>query len=73
MVFASAVFVPVQTMPEWLQVFANHQPVTHVVNAVRYLTTGGASADAAFNTLMWIAGIILLFSPIATRLFCRAV
>ncbi len=73
LVFASAVFVPVHTMPDWLAAFANHQPVTQVVNAVRYLTTGDGSSDAVVKTLFWIAGILAVFSPIATRLFRRAV
>ena len=37
LVFASAAFVPVDTMPGWLQAFANHQPVTAVIDAVRLL------------------------------------
>ena len=41
LVFASSAFVPVSTMPGWLQVFAEHQPVTATVNAVRALTIGG--------------------------------
>jgi len=41
LVFASAVFVPVSTMPEWLQVFTRNQPVTQVVSDVRHSTRGG--------------------------------
>ncbi len=72
LVFASAVFVPVQTMPHWLQVFADHQPVTQVVNAVRYLTTGTADSGAVLRTLLWVVGLVAVFSPIATRLFRRS-
>ena len=39
--FASSAFVPVTTMPGWLQAFATHQPVTQVVNAARSLMVGG--------------------------------
>lgn len=71
LVFASAVFVPVQTMPEWLQHFANNQPVTQIVNAVRYLTTGNADSGAVLYTIYWIIGIIAVFGPLSSRLFRR--
>jgi ABC transporter DrrB family efflux protein len=65
LVFASSVFVPVETMPGWLQVFARNQPVTQVVNAVRYLMHGVGSGAAVWHTLLWIAGLLLVFAPIA--------
>ncbi|MCE7936846.1 ABC transporter permease [Candidatus Saccharibacteria bacterium CPR2] len=67
MVFASSVFVPVETMPGWLQAFANNQPVTQVVNAVRHLTRGGVvdGSDYVWITLAWIAGVIFVFAPLA--------
>ena len=42
--FASSAFVPTATMPSWLRVFANHQPVTTVINTVRDLTLGNVTA-----------------------------
>jgi ABC transporter DrrB family efflux protein len=67
LVFASAVFVPVQTMPSWLQVFARNQPVTQVVSAVRYLTRGGIPNGSAFvwHTVFWAIGILIVFVPVA--------
>ena len=44
LVFASSAFVPLDTMPGWLQAFAEHQPVTVAVNAVRALVLGGPTA-----------------------------
>lgn len=38
--FASSAYVPVETMPEWLQLFAEHQPITIMINTVRILTQG---------------------------------
>lgn len=73
LVFASSVFVPVQTMPEWLQHFASNQPVTQVVNSVRYLTTGVGEVSSVWKTLAWVFGLVAVFSPLATRLFRRAV
>jgi ABC transporter DrrB family efflux protein len=67
LVFASSVFVPVETMPSWLQVFARNQPVTQVVNSVRHLTQGGVPDGSTYiwHTLLWIVGIIAVFAPIA--------
>lgn len=64
LVFASSVFVPVQTMPGWLQAFANNQPVTHAVNSMRGLTQGG-ELDAVWKTLLWIFAILLVFVPVS--------
>jgi ABC transporter DrrB family efflux protein len=65
--FASAIFSPVQTMPEWLQVFARNQPVTQVVNAVRHLTTGGIPDGSSYvwHSLLWIAGITIIFMSLS--------
>ncbi len=67
LVFASSVFVPVQTMPGWLRVFARNQPVTQVVNAVRHLTQGNVINGNAYIwiTLLWVVGIIAVFAPLA--------
>ncbi len=67
LVFASSVFVPVETMPDWLQVFARNQPVTQVVNAVRHLTQGGVPDGSTYiwHTLLWVLGILLVFVPLA--------
>jgi len=65
LVFASSVFVPVETMPDWLQVFARNQPVTQVVNAVRYLTQGVGNADAVWHTLIWTLAFVAIFAPLA--------
>ena len=67
LVFASAVFVPIKTMPSWLQVFARNQPVTQVVTAVRHLTRGGIENGNSYilHTLLWVFGILIVFVPIA--------
>lgn len=73
LVFASSVFVPTDTMPTWLQVFADNQPVTHVVNAVRYLTRGGVTDGTTeiILTIVWIVGIIAVFAPLAVWQYRR--
>jgi ABC-2 type transport system permease protein/oleandomycin transport system permease protein len=73
LVFASSAFVPISSMPGWLQVFANHQPVSAIVNAVRALTLGGAAASQVFAALAWIVGIVAICAPIAVSRYRRAV
>jgi ABC-type multidrug transport system permease subunit len=71
--FASSAYVPVSSMPGWLRVFAERQPVTIVINAVRALTSG-RSAEATLGhptgyftlrALLWIVAIILIFGTLA--------
>lgn len=71
LVFASSVFVPVETMPGWLQVFANNQPITHAVNAVRSLSLGG-SMDPVWKALAWTVGIVVVVAPIAIMMYRKA-
>jgi ABC-2 type transport system permease protein/oleandomycin transport system permease protein len=76
LVFASASFVPVSSMPGWLQVFANNQPVTIVADAVRAMVLSGpAHADAGIKVvkaLAWIVGIVVVAAPIAVHRYRRA-
>ena len=73
LVFASSAFVPVSTMPGWLQAFAKHQPVTAVVDAVRALTLGGPATDDVLVALAWIVGIIAVAAPLAVARYRRVV
>ena len=73
LVFASSAFVPVETMPSWLQWFAEHQPVTANASAVRALTFGGPTAEWVFKALAWDIGIFVIFAIISVRLFKKAV
>ena len=79
-VFASAVFLPTQTMPGWLQAFANNQPITIIANAMRGLMVGpelllpGQTVPGQLLlALLWIAGITAVFAPLAVRVYRRAV
>ncbi len=71
LVFASSAFVSTSTMPTWLQVFANHQPVTAAVNATRALMLGGPTATYVWQSLAWSIGIVAVFAPIAIRRYRR--
>lgn len=71
LVFASAAFVPVNTMPGWLQTFARNQPVSKVIDAVRTLNLGGPVAGKIVVALLWIGGITLVFAVLAVRRYRR--
>jgi ABC-2 type transport system permease protein/oleandomycin transport system permease protein len=73
LVFASSVFIPVETMPGWLQPFAEHQPVSVTASAVRALCIGGPTTSFVLQSLAWIAGILIVFGPVSVRLYRRAV
>jgi len=69
--FVSSAFVPVQSMPGWLQAFANNQPITHVVNALRGLALGLPLHDDLWLSFVWLAGIVAVFAPLAVRTYQR--
>ncbi|HET7486811.1 MAG TPA: ABC transporter permease [Acidimicrobiales bacterium] len=71
LVFASSAFVPVATMPGWLQVFARNQPLSVTVDAVRALSIGGPTTRPVVQSLLWTAGIIAVFGPLAVRRYRR--
>jgi ABC transporter DrrB family efflux protein len=73
LVFASSAFVQVDSMPGWLQVFARHQPVSVTASAVRAIVNGQPAGSLALQSVAWCVGILLVFAPIAVRLYRRAV
>lgn len=73
LVFASSAFVRVESMPGWLQVFAENQPVSATASAVRALTIGGPTAEHVIEAIAWCVGILIVFAPIAVRLYRRSV
>jgi ABC transporter DrrB family efflux protein len=71
--FLSSAFVPISTMPGWLQAFANNQPVTFVINTMRALALGHLPIEPnLWKSLVWLAGIFIVFSPLAVRAYKRA-
>ena len=72
LVFASSAFVPTQSMPNWLQAYADHQPVTATVDAMRALVLGGPTAGKVVTALVWSIGIVVVFAPLAVRRYRRA-
>ena len=64
-VFASSLYVPIETMPSWLQVFAQINPVTPMVDTMRALSLGGSVSASLWKILVWDGVIILVFLPLA--------
>ena len=77
--FVSSAYVPVSSMPSWLRVFAEHQPLTYMVDAVRALTLGPhaqallghPSSYYVTRSLLWAFAIIAVSLPIAVWKYRR--
>lgn len=67
----SNVFVPVDTLPGWLATVVDANPVSTIADAVRGLMMTGAEAGPIIETLLWAAGITLVFAPLSVWMFKR--
>ena len=73
LVFASSAFVPTASMPTWLQTFADINPVSVTVNAIRAFTAGIDPWGEFFQALLWIIAILVVFIPLAVNRYRKAV
>jgi ABC transporter DrrB family efflux protein len=71
LVFASSVFVPVATLPSWLQPIAKASPVTLTADAARTLALTGGVPHSLWGALAWIVGIVALFVPLSVWRYRR--
>jgi ABC-type multidrug transport system permease subunit len=71
LVFASSVFVPVSSMPSWLQPFAKASPVTLTADAARTLALRGGVPSSLGESLAWIVGILAVFVPLSVWRYRR--
>jgi len=71
LVFASSAFVPLGSMPGWLQVYSRHQPVSNTVEAVRALVLGGPTMRPVLIALAWMIGILAIFTTLAVDRYRR--
>ena len=69
--FASSSFVPVDTLPGWLQSFTDVNPFTHLVGALRGLMIGGPVQAHLLWTLLWMGILLVVFVPLALRAYRR--
>jgi ABC transporter DrrB family efflux protein len=70
--FCSTAFVPLDQLPSWMQGFAEYQPVSVTVTAVRGLTMDYPVGNSAWLSLAWSIGILAVFVPFAVRRYRRA-
>ena len=70
--FISSAFVQVSSMPGWLQAFAKINPMTLAVDSVRAMSIGGPVAEPTWQPAVWMAGILLVFIPLAVSRYRRA-
>ncbi len=71
--FGSNTFVRATTMPGWLQAFVSVNPISHLVSAVRGLMLGGPVGAQVGWTFAWIAGMLIVFFPLALRGYARRI
>ena len=71
LVFASSVFVPVSSMPDWLQAFAKISPVTLTANTARSYALVGGVPSSLGGTAAWILGLLALFIPLCVWRYRR--
>ena len=71
LIFASGLFVPLITMPGWLQGFANNQPVSVTAEAVRALVLGGPTGTYMWKAIAWAFGLLAVFVPLAVTRYRR--
>ncbi|MFC6020308.1 ABC transporter permease [Plantactinospora solaniradicis] len=70
--FASNIFVPAGTLPGWLRGWVEVNPVSQLADTARGLMIGGPVAGPLWPTLAWIAGIVLVFGPLAVWRYRRS-
>jgi len=71
--FVSSAFVPTETMPPVVRAFAENQPVTSIVDAIRALLSGQPVGHAIWTALAWCAGIMLMAYIFAMRAYKKRV
>ncbi len=71
--FASAAFAPTQSMAKGIRVFAENQPVTHVIEAIRALMIGTPIGNHGTLSIIWCVGIVVVSIPLAAYLFRRQI
>ncbi|MCL6444967.1 MAG: ABC transporter permease [Alicyclobacillus sp.] len=69
--FLSNAFVPVKTMPKWLQWFVNVNPLSHLITAVRDLVNLGTAGSDLAISLIGAAIIVAIFAPLTVRAYMR--
>lgn len=72
LVFTSSTLVPIETMPGWLQAFAELNPITILVDALRVLVLGGPTAQPVLQATAWIGALLAVAMPLTVHQWRRA-
>jgi len=67
--FASSAFVQTDNMPDVLRAFANNQPITQIVDAVRGFLLDQPVGNHGWIALTWCLGILVIFVPLSVSLY----
>ena len=70
--FISSAFVPPASMPSVLRAFADVNPFTYVVDAIRHLWIGFPAGNHVWGAVVWALAIIAVFAPLAVYRYRRA-
>jgi ABC-2 type transport system permease protein/oleandomycin transport system permease protein len=70
--FVSSAFVVVNTMPGWLQAFANNQPISQMVDGMRSTALGLPHGNHLWVGTLWMIGVMAVFIPLAVRAYRKA-
>jgi ABC-2 type transport system permease protein len=71
--FLSSAFVPTETMPGPVRWFADHQPVTSIVNTIRELLSGRPAGDDVWTALAWCTGILVVAYVLAMATYRKKI
>jgi ABC-2 type transport system permease protein len=71
--FVSSAFVPVDSMPSWLQPIAEHNPITTMVDATRALFLGTPAGNDVWLSVVWVIGITTVFATLSVWRYRQAV
>jgi ABC-2 type transport system permease protein/oleandomycin transport system permease protein len=71
LLFASSAFVPVETLPGWLRAFAERQPVSLMMDAVRGLLLDRANSATIVQALVWCGALLFITIPVAIWTYSR--
>ncbi len=73
MTFVSSAFVPVESMPSWLEVVAENNPFTKMVNAARALFLDTPAGNDVWLAVLWSLAIVAVFAPLSAWRYRRAI
>jgi ABC-2 type transport system permease protein len=67
--FLSNAFIPIKTLPGWLQAFVKVNPISHLVSAVRELANQGIIGHDFWYCLLGAAIVVAVFAPLTVRAY----